>query len=413
MQLNKRTILVGAAVAVAVLAISTGIYFAKNSETSQKSGLGSGQANAAQGQAPSAQASTQIPGTANTVTLEDARLKSVKIEPVGEHLFAIEQEAVGNIAFNDDRSVQVYPPNQGKIIELFADLGDDVVKGKKLYTINSPDLIQAESTLIAAAGVLELTTHVLERAQKLYETQGIAQKDLEQATSDHQAADGALKAARNAVSIFGKTEVEIDQIVAKRRIDPLMVVPSPITGRVTARNAAPGLLAQPGTPPAPFSVADISTLWMVAYVVESDSPLFHVGQEVKVKVMAFPGRVFEGKITTVGTIVDPATHRLMVRSEIRDPKHELRPGMLATFTIRTGAPIRSIAIPVDGVVREGDGTMTAWVTNDRHRFEQRAVTLGLQKDGWYQIVKGLKPSELVVTQGGVFLSNMLQAPPSD
>ena len=353
------------------------------------------------------------PLTAKTVMLEDAQQKSVKVGPVGEHLFAIEREAVGSIAFNDDRSVQVYPPNQGKIIELFADLGDDVAKGKTLYTIESPDLIQAESTLISAAGVLDLATQALERARKLYETQGIAQKDLQQAISDQQTAEGALKAARPALSIFGKTEVEIDQIVAKRRIDPVMVVPSPITGRITARNAASGLLAQPGTPPAPFTVADISTLWMVANVAESDSPLFHVGQEVKVKLMAFPGRVFKGKISTIGGNVDTNTHRLMVRSDIRDPKHELRPGMLAAFTIRTGNPVRSIAVPATCVVHEGDGTITVWVTTDLHRFVQRPVKLGLQKDGWDQIVEGLQPRELIVTEGGVFLSNMLQAPPAD
>ncbi len=364
----------------------------------------------------SAQASTRTqddPPSEKSVTLKDTQLSSIKVGAVGQHLFTIEREAVGNIDFNQDRSVQVYPSNQGKIFELFAGLGDDVTKGAKLYTINSPDLSQAESTLISAAGVLELTNHVLERARKLYETQGIAQKDLQQAISDQQTAEGALKAARHAVSIFGKTEAEIDQIIAQRRIDPVMVVRSPITGRITARNAAPGLLAQPGTPPAPYSVADISTMWMVAYVPESNSPLFHEGQEVKERLMAFPGRVFEGRISTLGATVDAATHRLMVRSVIHDPKHELRPGMIATFTIMTGEPSSSIAVPVDGVVREGDGTMTVWLTTDHHRFVQRTVKLGLQQDGWDQIVEGLQPGELVVTEGGVFLSNMLEAPPSD
>ncbi len=397
MQFNKKTTLVSAA--VAVLAISTGVYFSKNSAP----------VHAAQGQASSTSGS-QAP---QSVTLNEAQLKSVKIESAGERLFKIEREAVGNIAFNDDRSVQVYPPNQGKIIELFADLGNDVAKGKKLYTINSPDLSQAESGLIAAAGVMELNNHVLDRARKLYETQGVAQKELQQAISDQQTAEGALKAARHAVSIFGKTEFEIDQIVAKRKIDPVMVVHSPISGRVTARNAAPGMLAQPGPPPAPFTVSDISTVWMVAFVSETDSPLFHAGQAVKVKLMAFPGRVFEGRISTVGVAVDPNTHRLMVRSEIRDPKHELRPGMLATFTIATGAPVRSLVLPNAGVVREGDGTMTVWVTTDRRTFTRRTVKVGLQQDGWFQIADGLKSGEMVVTEGGVFLSNMLNAPPAD
>ncbi|MGC2424983.1 MAG: efflux RND transporter periplasmic adaptor subunit [Nitrospirota bacterium] len=355
---------------------------------------------------------TQTPGNplaANTVTLDSIQLKSVKIEPAGQYLFRSEREAVGNIAFNDDRSVQVYPSYQGKIIEMFCDLGDNVSKGKKLYTVNSPDLVQAESTLIADAGVLDLDAKVLERARKLYETQGIAQKELQQAISDQQTAEAALKAARDAVGIFGKTEAEIDQIVAKRRIDPVMVVYSPITGRITARNAAPGLLVQPGNAPAPCTVVDISTMWMVAYVPESDSPLFHVGQDVKVKLMALPGRTFEGKITTVGATVDPVTHRLMVRSEIHDPRHELKPGMFATFSICTGKPVRSVAVPVNGVVREGDGTMIVWVTTDRRSFIRRTVKLGLQQDGCHQILGGLRPGELVVTDGAIFLSNILES----
>jgi cobalt-zinc-cadmium efflux system membrane fusion protein len=342
------------------------------------------------------------------VELNDTQVKSVKIEPAGERTFLIQREAVGSIDFNQDLTVPVFSPYPGKIVDLFANLGEEVVKGRKLYTIDSPDLNQAESTLIAAAGLLELTTKTLARAEKLYETQGISQKELQQAVSDQQSADGALRAARNAVRLFGKTDAEVDQIVAKRKVDSIMAVPSPITGRITARNAAPGLLVQPGAVPAPYSVADISTMWMLAYVVESDSPLFHVGQEVKVRVMAWPDRMFEGKISRIGAAVDTTTHRLLLRSEIRDPKHELRPGMLATFVISTGDSVHATAVPVDGVVREGDGTMTVWVTTDRKTFTERSVKLGLQQDGYHQIIDGLRPGELIATEGALYLSNALR-----
>ena len=398
MRLSKKTILSGVALVAAILVVSASLYLARYSGSQPKSGQGvEGPVAAQTGEAAS-----------KTVELNETQAKSVKVEPAGERTFVIQREAVGSIDFNQDMTVQVFSPYQGKIVGLFANLGDEVVKGQKLYTIDSPDLGQAESNLIAAAGVLEFTTKTLARDKKLYETQGISQKELEQAISDQQSAEGALKAARNAVRLFGKTEAEVDQIVARRKIDPIMVVPSPITGRITARNAAPGLLVQPGAVPAPYSVADISTMWMLAYVIESDSPLFHVGQEVKVKVMAFPDRVFEGKISRIGAAVDPTTHRLLVRSEIRDPKHELRPGMFATFVIRTGDSVRSIAVPVDGVVREGDGTMTVWVTTDRKTFTQRTVKLGLQQDGYHQIVDGLQPGELVATEGALYLSNALR-----
>jgi len=353
------------------------------------------------------------PQSNTSVQLAPSQLSAIKIEPVGTFMFPVEKETVGSISFADDLSVQVFPPYQGKIIKALVELGDKVQKGQALYTIDSPDLIQAESTLISAAGVLALTSKELARAKDLNATKGVSERELEQATSDQQAAEGALKAARDAVRVFGKSDAEIDQIIASRKIDPALVVPSPIAAEITAFNAPPGLLVQPGSPPAPFTVSDVSIKWMLANVVEADSPLFRVGQRVAVRVMAYPDRVFEGKVSKIYASVDPNTHRVIVRSEIRDPKNELRPGMLANFVIAVQKPVKATAIPANGVVREGDGTMTAWVTTDRRLFLQRIIKTGLRTDDWVQVLEGLQRGELVVSDGAVFLSNMLQAPPSD
>lgn len=342
---------------------------------------------------------------AQEVTLNQGQMLHVKVAPVEERDFANRREAIGNVDFNEDRSVQVFPTNQGRIRRAFAKIGDDVRKGQPLFEIDSPDLVQAESTLISAAGTRELTTRALQRAHGLLEIQGNAQKDVDQAVSDQQAAEAAYKAARNAVAIFGKSEAEMDRMIKERRTDPVLTVTSPIDGRVTARNAQPGLLVQPGGGTAPYTVSDLSTMWMQAFVPETDSPLLRVGQPVKVKVMAFPGRVFDGKVTSIGATVDAGTHRVLVRSEIQDPHHELRPGMFTSFEIRTGEPIRSPALAVDGVVREGDGTMTAWVTADRKRFTRRVVKIGLMQDDVIQIVDGLRPGELAATEGALFISN--------
>jgi membrane fusion protein, heavy metal efflux system len=347
------------------------------------------------------------PEPQSSVELAENLAASTKIEAVEERDFPVEREAIGSIDFNGEMTLQVFTPYQGRIIDLFAKAGDDVKKGQTLYTIESPDLVQASSTLISSAGVQELTNRNLARLRDLVKTRAAAQKDLEQAISDQQAAEGAYKAARDAVRIFGRTEEEMDRLVAERRIDPALVVPSPITGRITQRNAAPGLFVQPGNPPAPYAVADISTMWMLANVPESNSPLYRVGQEVRAKVMAYQDRVFLGKISTLGAAVDPNTHRVSMRSEIADPKHELRPGMFATFVIRVGDPLRSVAVPANGLVREGDGTMTVWVTTDKRRFFKRTVKTGLQRDGYVEIVEGLGKGELVATEGALFLSNML------
>lgn len=367
-------------------------------------------ANAVSGSGPAANATQSPP----VVELSASQLNSIKVEPVGSYAFPVEKEAVGNISYADDLSVDVYPAYQGTIIKALVELGEQIHKDQPLYTIKSPDLIQAESNLIGAAATYELTTKELARAKDLYATSvGVPQRELEQAISDQQTAEGALKAARDAVLVFGKTDAELDQMIASRRTDPALVVRSPIAGKITAFNAPAGLLVQPGTPPAPYTVSNVTVKWMLANVPEGESASYHLQQPVEVKVLAYPGRTFKGRISKIYETVDPNTHRVTVRSEITDPKNELRPGMLANFVIRIDGPVEGTAISANGVVREPDGTMGAWVTTDRHTFTERIIKVGLRNDGRVQVLEGLKTGDLVVSDGAVFLSNMLQAPPSD
>jgi cobalt-zinc-cadmium efflux system membrane fusion protein len=399
--ISKRTVVMF--ITAAVIFVATGLLESARSH---------GQAADASTPGEPAASSNASPSEA-ALNLSPSQLDAIRIEPVGTYWFPVEEEAVGNIDFDGNLSVQVFPLYQGTIINTLVELGAQVQKESPLYTIKSPDLIQAESTLIGAAATFELTNKELERAKSLNGANGVSQRELEQATSDQQTAEGALKAARDAVRVFGKTDADMDQMIASRKIDPALVVRSPMSGKVTSKNAQPGFLVQPGNDPAPYTVSDVSLKWMLADVVESDIPLLHLGQSVQVMVMAYPDRVFKGKVSKIYSAVDPNTHRVTTRSEIADPHDELRPGMLANFLIRVHGPVKATAIPANGVVREPDGTMTAWVTSDRRHFVQRVVKTGLRKDGRVQILAGLQPGELAVSDGTVFLSNMLQAPPTD
>ena len=366
--------------------------------------------NKQEGQTVSSNTDRPTPNAATeaSVDLSEKQIGTLlKLGPVGRREFQVLKTAVGTIDFNENMSVQVFSQYPGKILKAFYNIGDDVKRGDILFTIDSPDLLQAESGLLAAAGVLELQKKTLARLTGLLKAGGSAQKDIDQSTSDEQTAEGNFKAARDAVRIFGKTDAEIDKVVADRKIDSTLVVPSPISGRIVARSAAPGFLTQPGNAPAPFQVADISTMWMIANVIETDAPAYKVGQPVEATVPAYPDKVFKGHVTTVGSIIDPNTHRQLVRAEIEDPEHLLRSGMYASFVIRVADAAHALAVPEAGVVREGDGTMTVWTTRDNRHFVKRTVTIGIRQDGWVQILGGLQPGETVVTDGAVFLSNKL------
>jgi len=245
----------------------------------------------------------------------------------------------------------------------------------------APAIVQAESTLLGALATRDAARKELARVAGLGESAGIAPRELESARAADLAAAAAASAARDAVRALGVSDADVDALEHSGRFE-------------ASRHVA-------------------GATWIVVNVPESESARVKVGEHVKVTVPAFPEETFRGQVARVYATVDPATHRLTVRAEVRDPAHKLRPGMLADVAIEYGEPTVGIAIPTTAAVREPDGRMVAWVTTDRAHFTLRPLTLGRQDDSRYQVLAGLSPGELVVTEGGVFLSNLLAAPPSD
>lgn len=362
-------------------------------------GCGSRQEEAKVGAAP--------PAGDDSVVLTPMQAKQVDVKAASLHAFAPKVDAVGYVDFDQDATVPVFTPWQGRVRQVHVSLGDHVKQGQPLFSVDSPDLVQAESNLISAASALALSTRTLQRSRQMLDVQASAQKDVEQALSDHQTAEGNFHASRNALHIFGKSDGQIDAVIASRRTDGTLVVTSPLDGEVTARNAAVGLLLQPGSAPAPITISRTAVVWLTANVPESDLPALRVGQNVTARVGAFGDRHFEGKVAAIASALDPATHRAAVRVQVDNPRNELRPQMLATFKILTAEPTPSVAVPSAALVREGDGTMTVFVTEDGHRFKRREVRLGLEDGDLRQIASGLATGEKVASAGALFVSNAL------
>ena len=409
----SKKVLAGVVCAAALIAAGRLTSYLNISVGTSAAGANVAPANSDKSESPKSTSDKNAPAT---VELNEKQLGQIKVEPAGRQTFLLHKTMVGNIDFNEDLLVQVFTPYQGRLVTLDGNIGDTVKTGQVLFTIDSYDLLQAESTLVQAAGLYELTSKTLARAQKLLPAGGGAQKDLDQAISDQQTADGNLKAARNALYIFGKTDAEIAKIESDRKVDSILVVKSPVDGVITARTASPGLFVQPGVVPAPYTVANTAVKWMLASVTEADSPFLKLGDQVQAQLLAFPGRTFEGKVTALGQTIDPVSRRITVRTEIEDPENLLRSGMYANFAISTGAPRLSVALPIGSLVREGDGTITAWTTKDKRHFTPVVVKAGLEQNGYREILSGVKDGDLMVTEGAAFVSSVFSianAPPSD
>ncbi len=330
------------------------------------------------------------------------QLKTLTIEAVGMHGFVSEELTEGKIAVNGDRTTPVYSPYSGRVTRVVAGLGDSVNKGATLATMEASELVQAQSDLATAAAQLKLARLNESRKHALLDAKGGSLQDWQSAQADLTAAEAAVHSVRNRLKILGKSDQNIDALETAHAIDPVATITAPITGVVVDRQVGPGQYVQAGGGTPVFTIADPSSVWLLANVREADSGSVQLGQIMEVHVAAYPKRTFVARITYIAAIIDSVTHRLPVRAEIDNRDRALKPEMFANFRIQTSAASQSPAIPEAAAVYEGDAAHV-WVLQGDGLLAYRAIRTGRTSDGLVEVQDGLKPGERVVTKGGLFI----------
>lgn len=346
------------------------------------------------------------------VRVQPDQVASFDIGKPETHEFSNVRHSIGVIDFNQDRTAKVLSPYQGRVSQVLVKAGDDVKAGQVLYTVAVPDMAQASSALISAGATLRNANETLKRAQTLAEDNSIPQKEFLQAQADQQSAKAAYDAAHQNLRLFDLSDADISRMERDRKIGLEFAVKSPIAGRVTQRSAQPGQLVQPGSDPAPIVVSDMRSLWMLANVPESDFSQYRLGQPVQVHVSAWPGKSFDAKVSYVGDSVDADSRRFVVRAEVADPEHVLRPQMTADFNITVAAAEDSLAVPAQAVVRESSGHDVVWLAIGKDAkgplFTRTAVVRGKTSDGWVQIEQGLDSNQHIARKNALFLSSLYE-----
>jgi len=332
----------------------------------------------------------------------DQQLKTLTVEPVGVHGFVSVELTEGKIAVNGDRTTPLFSPYSGRVTRVIAGLGDIVKKGAPLATVEASEFVQAQTDLGTAAAQLKLARINEARKHALYEAKGGSLQDWQSAQADLTEAETALHAVRNRLKILGKSDAQIDALEGARTIEAEATLSAPIAGVVVDRQLGLGQYLQAGGGTPVFTIADPSSVWLLANVREADSASVRLGQIMEVHVPAYPKRVFEARVTYVAALVDPATHRLSVRAEIDNRDRALKPEMFANFRIQTSDPTDSPAIPEAAVVYEGDAAHV-WVLQGDRLLAYRAVRTGRSSDGLVEVLEGLKPGERIVVKGGIFI----------
>jgi len=345
-----------------------------------------------------------------------AEWASLTIQPVTERAFRAEHVTEGKIAVDEDRSTPVFSPYAGRVTKLLARPGDSVTQGQALFVIEAADTVQAQHDFVAASGGLNKAKSALDlaqlqdkRAKDLFEGKAVPLKDYQQtqatliqAQNDLRSAQTALEAARNKLRILGLTEETIAAFQEKGRINPETTILAPIAGTVVQRKIGPGQYVNSGASDPVFVIGDLSTVWLTAFVRETDASAVAVGQEMAFNLLALPGRTLTARINYVATALDPATRRLMVRATVDNTGGQLKPEMFATVTIYAIGEQPSVGVPKQALIYEGD-QVRVWVAHEDKTIELRQIRTGLTNGDLVEVHGNLKPGEQIVTKGSLFI----------
>jgi cobalt-zinc-cadmium efflux system membrane fusion protein len=322
----------------------------------------------------------------------------------------------GKIAVDEDRSTPVFSPYAGRVTKLLARPGDRVVQGQPLFVIEAADTVQAQNDLIAAMtglnkarSALDLAQLQHKRAKDLFEGKAVPLKDyqqaeatLTQAQNDLRSTQTALEAARNKLRILGFTDEAIATFQEMGRINPETTIFAPIAGTVVQRKIGPGQYVNSGASDPVFVIGDLSTVWLTAFVRETDASNVSVGQEIAFNVLALPGRPLKARINYVSAAIDPATRRLLVRATIDNKDGLLKPEMFANVTIYSASDHPAIGVPKQALIYEGN-QVRVWVAHEDKSIELRQIKPGLTNGDLVEVEGNLKPGEQIVTKGSLFI----------
>ena len=349
-----------------------------------------------------AAATTGDSAAAMTYRVTDAQRARLHFDTLADTTFRPTLEVTGTVAFNGDKSTQVVSPISGPVEQLLVNTGTDVRAGTGMATVSSPDYASAISDYRKAEDALKNTQRILKLDEQLFQNDALARSDLDQARTDASQAAADVDAATQQLRSLGVADSTIALIKNGTQTGPIGgVIRSPIPGTVVEKLINPGQLLQAGATPT-FTVADLSTMWVMASVYPSDIGLVHEGESVDIYTDASLKPV-RGRVDYVSDIVDPGTKAATVRIVANNSARQLRRDMFVRVQIHSGSARTGVVIPASAMLRDDDNLPFVYVSLPNGSFARRSITYGYRVGGGYAVTSGLSAGDKVLTDGALFV----------
>jgi cobalt-zinc-cadmium efflux system membrane fusion protein len=331
----------------------------------------------------------------------------ITVAPVETRAMVSTVRVTGTLSYDERKMAIATARIGGRISDVVADYGQQVVEGATLAWIDSPELGAAQADYRRAVSTTRLRKAEYDRALLLLEGRAISRGELLRREADLRASEAGLQTAEQKLHILGLSQEEVEALSDDgSEAGHVYPVRAPVAGRVTERKAIPGRVVN--SDDELFTVASLDTVWLFLQVFEKDLSSIAEGASVTLTCESHPDDRFRGTIDFVGQVLDPHSRTADARAVIDNPHGDLRPGMFVYATIEaghaTGGPATSLAAPVPAVV-EIDGASVVFVRVAERSFQVRPVTLGRTAGEWVEIRSGLAEGEPIAVSGAFTLKS--------
>ncbi|HUN81165.1 MAG TPA: efflux RND transporter periplasmic adaptor subunit [Phycisphaerae bacterium] len=337
------------------------------------------------------------------VEVSPTQLKNIELQKVTERALTRHLMANGRISFNEEQSVPILAPIAGQITGRKVKVGDRVEKGAVLFSLKSREAAAMKSEYQEAVKDRDLADKTCRMTRELFSHNATSNIALQQAEND--LAKAQTRVARTAEQL---RVVGLDPDV-NSGFDTLIPVRAPRDGTVVDSHLAEGQFVQ-GDATALLTIADLSSVWIVADVFERDLRDVRLKQSAEVATLAYPDVHFTAQVTYISDTVDPLTRAVKVRLLAENPEGRLKPEMFATIKLVLGEDKGSLVI-ADRAVMTDNGRYSVFVRTAERNFEERAVQVEPAGHGCLRVLHGLSSGEEIVAHGSLLLRHMALSPP--
>jgi len=340
--------------------------------------------------------------SSGALVLPAAQRERLTVKAVQSVAYRPTVQVTGTVAFDGDLSTPVLATISGPVTRVLVQPGTRVARGAPLAYVSSPDFAAAVATYRKAAATARNLQRIADLDQKLFENDALARRDLEQAQTDAVSANADRDAALEQLRALGVEDHTLQELQANHPVETVQgVIRAPIGGTVVERLVSPGQLLQAGSTMC-FTIADLSRMWVLADVFETDLPDVRLGDSASVVTTASP-RTFRGTVDNIAAEVDSSTRATAVRVVVPNTERLLKKDMYVRVVVHSRQAHTGMLVPVSAVLRDEDNRPFVYIQNASSAYERRSITLGARVNDQWQVTAGLIPGDKVVSEGGLFL----------